>query len=60
MESAAKQELQNRLGLRRPVPPDSTTGISVSGLKDLKSMRRTQGASTMMETATMPAKSMVS
>ena len=34
MESVAKQELQNRLGLRRPVPPDSTAGVSVSGLKD--------------------------
>ncbi|KAF2093311.1 hypothetical protein NA57DRAFT_81643 [Rhizodiscina lignyota] len=32
MEAAAKQELQNRLGLRRPVPPDSTAGVSLSGL----------------------------
>lgn len=32
MESIAKQELQHRLGLRRPVPPDSTASVSASGL----------------------------
>jgi hypothetical protein len=59
MEAAAKQELQNRLGLRRPIPPDSTTGISVSGLIDLYSTRRTEGASRMVEAVTMPGKSMI-
>lgn len=34
MESIAKQDLQNRLGLRRRVPPDSTAGVSISGLMD--------------------------
>lgn len=58
MEAVAKQDLQNRLGLRRRVPPDSTTGISVSGLMDLYS-RRTEGASRMIETVEMPGKSLV-
>lgn len=31
MEAAAKQELEGRMGHRRPVPPDSTTGVSLSG-----------------------------
>lgn len=59
MEAVAKQELQNRLGLRRPVPPESTAGVSVSGLMDLYSTRKTQGPSSIRETATMPRKSMV-
>lgn len=36
MESIAKHDLQNRLGLHRPVPPDSTAGVSASGLMDFK------------------------
>lgn len=34
MASVATQELKDRLGLRRPVPPDSTAGVSFSGLAD--------------------------
>lgn len=32
MEAAAKQELEGRLGHRRRVPPDSSAGVSLSGL----------------------------
>ncbi|KAG7402651.1 hypothetical protein Forpi1262_v018918 [Fusarium oxysporum f. sp. raphani] len=34
MEGVAKQELNSRLGQRRSVPPDSTAGVSLSGLTD--------------------------
>lgn len=35
MEATAKQELGGRLGTtRRPLPPDSTAGVSLSGLTD--------------------------
>jgi len=35
MEATAKQELECRLGsLRRPVPADSTAGVSLSGLTE--------------------------
>ena len=48
MESAAKQELQNRLGLRRPVPPDSTAGVSLSGLMDVDRTSRDTNAITAL------------
>lgn len=60
MESVAKHELETRLGLRRPVPPDSTTGISISGLMDLSSASRTAGASRITDTVTKLGKSTVS
>ncbi|ETI20558.1 hypothetical protein G647_08595 [Cladophialophora carrionii CBS 160.54] len=57
MELTAKQELQNRLGLRRPVPPDSTAGVSVSGLMDLNN--RSHDAPAISEMVTTSAKSVV-
>jgi hypothetical protein len=57
MESVAKQELQNRLGLRRPVPPDSTAGVSVSGLMVFN--KRSQDRSALPETVTTSTKSIV-
>lgn len=56
MEAAAKQELQNRLGLRRPVPPDSTAGVSLSGLMD-PNLTRTQDGSAMIEMVALPEES---
>lgn len=39
MEAAAKHDMENRLGgERRPVPPDSTAGVSLSGLTDVLGM----------------------
>jgi hypothetical protein len=58
MEAAAREELQGRLGLRRPVPPDSTVGISLSGLTDSDSARRgMQDDSAMTETVAMSGNS---
>ncbi|KIW33235.1 uncharacterized protein PV07_00101 [Cladophialophora immunda] len=55
MESVVKQELQNRLGLRRPVPPDSTAGVSVSGLKDFN--RASKDVTAVTELVTTSARS---
>lgn len=60
MEAAAKQELQNRLGLRRPVPPDSTAGVSLSGLTGHNLARGTQDESTMMKMVAMSGEYMAS
>ncbi|KAH0829622.1 hypothetical protein FOPE_10283 [Fonsecaea pedrosoi] len=57
MESMAKHELKDRLGLRRPVPPDSTAGVSISGLMDLD--ERPHGVSATLEMATTSIKSVV-
>lgn len=37
MEGIARGELGDRLGTHRPVPPDSSAGITISGLTDLLS-----------------------
>lgn len=57
MEAAAKQELQNRLGLHRPVPPDSTAGVSLCGLTGHNLARRTEDESTMIEMVAMSGES---
>lgn len=39
MEAAAKHDMEKRLGERRPVPADSTAGVSLSGLTDVARTR---------------------
>lgn len=54
METVAKEELLNRLGVRRPVNMDSTAGVSLFGLEfSQPTNTRTQdGAATTRETST--------
>ncbi|KIW16613.1 hypothetical protein PV08_03801 [Exophiala spinifera] len=56
MESVAKQDLQNRLGLRRRVPADSTAGVSISGLTD---HNRTSQHESLLERVTPSPESVV-
>jgi hypothetical protein len=58
MEATAKQELQGRLGLQRPVPLDSTAGVSLSGLASSTAIRVIQSDSALIEAAAMPENSL--
>ncbi|KAE8441083.1 hypothetical protein EG329_005878 [Mollisiaceae sp. DMI_Dod_QoI] len=49
MEAMAKQHLDNRLGTkRRPMPPDSTAGVSLSGLSESSMKRKRTHLSTSL------------
>ncbi|KJK86017.1 hypothetical protein H633G_10135 [Metarhizium anisopliae BRIP 53284] len=52
MEEIAKQDLNSRLGVRRSIPPDSTAGVSLSGLIGMDSSGRENAGHTQAYRAT--------